>query len=217
MGDSPRLRFAPSPTGYLHIGGARSALYNWLWARKTGGTFVVRVEDTDQERSTDESTKIVLDSLRWLGLDWDEGPDVGGDRGPYFQTERRDLYAEYAEKLIEAGAAYRCYATKEEIAEARTAFEKSGGKGFRFRSPWRDKHEVRAEPHVVRLRAPTEGKTGWDDLIKGRIDYPNRQQKDSILLRSDGLPLYNLGCMVDDLTMGITLVARGDDHLVNTP
>ncbi|MEZ4288917.1 MAG: glutamate--tRNA ligase family protein [Polyangiales bacterium] len=133
MNDSAvRVRFAPSPTGYLHIGGVRTALYSWLWARKNGGTFVLRIEDTDRERSTEESVQIVLDSMRWLGLDWDEGPDVGGDFGPYVQSERLDLYREYAERLIRTGHAYRCYATKEEIAAAREAHRASGAKtGFR--------------------------------------------------------------------------------------
>jgi glutamyl-tRNA synthetase len=214
-----RVRFAPSPTGYLHIGGARTALFNWLWARKTGGTMILRIEDTDRERSTEESVRIVFSSMRWLGLDWDEGPEVGGDHGPYFQTERLSLYAEYADKLIRAGVAYRCYATKEDIAAARAEHEKKTGvtHGFRFQSPFRDKNEERVGPHVVRLKAPSEGATGWKDLVKGDVEYPNDQQQDQILLRSDGVPLYNFGATVDDLTMGITLVARGDDHLVNTP
>jgi len=212
-----RVRFAPSPTGTLHIGGARTALTSWLWARRSGGTFVLRIEDTDRERSTQDSVQVVLDSMRWLGLDWDEGPEVGGDHGPYFQTERLHLYAEMAERLIQSGHAYRCYATKEEIAAQREAFEKGGQKGFRFCSPFRDSTEERDAPHVVRLKAPSDGKTGWQDLVKGRIDYPNAQQQDVILLRSGGVPLYNFGCFVDDLTMGITLVSRGDDHMVNTP
>lgn len=215
-----RVRFAPSPTGYLHIGGVRTALYSWLWARQNDGAFILRIEDTDKERSTDESIQIVLDSMRWLGLDWDEGPDVGGDHGPYVQSERLDIYADHAEKLIQSGQAYRCYATKEEIAEAREAFTRTGAKGgFRFRSPWRDRTDLPADPnarHVIRFRAPHEGSTGWDDEVKGRIDVPNETQQDFILLRPDGMPLYNFGCVVDDLTMKVTLVARGDDHVINT-
>jgi len=219
MASPVRVRFAPSPTGYLHIGGARTALFNWLWARKHGGSMILRIEDTDRERSTDESVRIVLESMRWLGLDWDEGPEVGGEHGPYFQTERLSIYAEYAKKLIRTGIAYRCYATKEEIAAARAEHEETTGAkhGFRFRSPWRDRGEERDAPHVVRLKAPAEGATGWTDLVKGDVEYPNDQQQDQILLRPDGVPLYNFGCTVDDLTMGVTLVARGDDHLVNTP
>ena len=215
-----RVRFAPSPTGYLHIGGVRTALYSWLWARQHSGKFVLRIEDTDRERSTEESVRVVLDSMRWLGLDWDEGPEVGGDRGPYVQSERLQLYADHAEKLIRTGHAYRCYATKEEIAEARQAHQQSGSKaGFRYQSPWRDAKEPPPNPdarHVVRFKAPTTGTTGWVDKVKGRIDVPNDTQQDFILLRPDGMPLYNFGCVVDDLTMGITVVARGDDHIVNT-
>jgi glutamyl-tRNA synthetase len=215
-----RVRFAPSPTGYLHIGGVRTALYSWLWARRNRGTFILRIEDTDRERSTEQSIQIVLESMRWLGLDWDEGPEVGGDHGPYVQSERLDIYAAYAEKLIETGHAYRCYATKEEIATAREAHQKTGIKdGFRFRSPWRDRSDAPSDPnarHVIRFRAPEEGTTSWVDEVKGKIDILNATLQDSILLRADGMPLYNFGCVVDDLTMGVTLVARGDDHMINT-
>lgn len=215
-----RVRFAPSPTGYLHIGGVRTALYSWLWAQQNGGAFILRIEDTDKERSTEESIQVVLESMRWLGLHWNEGPEVGGTRGPYVQSERLAIYAEYTERLIASGHAYRCYATKEEVAEARAAFQATGAKGgFRFQSPWRDRTKPPADPdapHVIRFRAPKEGHTGWDDEVKGRIDVPNDTQQDFILLRPDGMPLYNLGCVVDDLTMGVTLVARGDDHVINT-
>ena len=215
-----RVRFAPSPTGYLHIGGVRTALYSWLWARQHKGTFILRIEDTDRERSTEESIQVVFDSMRWLGLDWDEGPEVGGDHGPYVQSERLDIYADYAQRLISSGHAYRCYATKEEIADAREAHKKTGTKdGFRFRSPWRSQPEPAADPnapHVIRFRAPEEGTTSWVDAVKGKIDIPNATLQDSILLRPDGMPLYNFGCVVDDLTMGVTLVARGDDHVINT-
>ena len=215
-----RVRFAPSPTGYLHIGGVRTALYSWLWARRNQGTFILRIEDTDRERSTDESIQIVLESMRWLGLNWDEGPEVGGDHGPYVQSERLHIYAAYAEKLIETGHAYRCYATKEEIAAAREAHQETGTKdGFRFRSPWRDRNDAPSDSnarHVIRFRAPEEGTTSWVDAVKGKIDILNSTMQDSILLRPDGMPLYNFGCVVDDLTMGVTLIARGDDHVINT-
>ncbi|HSN84535.1 MAG TPA: glutamate--tRNA ligase [Polyangiales bacterium] len=215
-----RVRFAPSPTGYLHIGGVRTALYSWLWARQHDGTFILRIEDTDRERSTAESIQIVLESMRWLGLDWDEGPEVGGDHGPYVQSERLEIYASYAEQLIQSGHAYRCYATKEEIAAAREAHRSTGTKeGFRFQSPWRDRTEPPADPNtpfVIRFRAPEEGSTGWDDEVKGRIDILNSTLQDFILLRPDGMPLYNFGCVIDDLTMNVTLVARGDDHMINT-
>lgn len=215
-----RVRFAPSPTGYLHIGGVRTALYSWLWARRKQGTFILRIEDTDRARSTDESIQLVFESMRWLGLDWDEGPEIGGDHGPYVQSERLQIYAEYAERLVESGHAYRCYATKEEIAAAREAHQKSGTKdGFRFQSPWRDRTEPAADPtarHVIRFRAPREGVTSWVDEVKGKIEILNSTLQDSILLRPDGMPLYNFGCVVDDLTMEVTLVARGDDHMINT-
>ncbi|MEZ4250279.1 MAG: glutamate--tRNA ligase [Polyangiales bacterium] len=214
-----RVRFAPSPTGYLHIGGVRTALYAWLYARQHGGTFVLRIEDTDVERNTEEAVDVILDSMRWLGLDWDEGPGVGGPHEPYFQSQRTSIYLEHAEKLIEKGAAYRCYATQAETQALREAYEKEHGHGgFRFRSPWRDRTDGDpSQPHVIRFKAPSEGETGWDDLVYGAIAYPNDQQQDFVLIRQNGLPLYNFGAFVDDLTMGITHVTRGDDHLVNTP
>jgi glutamyl-tRNA synthetase len=220
--NAPRVRFAPSPTGYLHIGGARTALYNWLWAKKTGGTFVLRIEDTDRERSTEESVRAIFDALSWLGLDWDEGPQVGGDHGPYFQTERLALYREHADRLVSSGHAYRCYATKEELAAARAEYEAAhqGKKGFKYPGWWRGKGPsdwIEGAPYVYRLEVPEEGSTGWDDLVKGHVEIAHAQMQDEVLMRSDGVPLYNFGCVVDDLTMGITLVARGDDHLVNTP
>jgi glutamyl-tRNA synthetase len=215
-----RVRFAPSPTGYLHIGGVRTALYSWLWARQKSGSFILRIEDTDRERSTDESIAIVLESMRWLGLDWDEGPDIGGAHGPYVQSERLHIYAQFAERLIETGHAYRCYATKEEIAAAREAHKQRGTKeGFRFESPWRDRADPPHDPdarHVIRFRSPHTGTTRWKDAVKGEIEILHSTLQDFILLRPDGMPLYNFGCVVDDLTMGITLVARGDDHMINT-
>ena len=215
-----RVRFAPSPTGYLHIGGVRTALYSWLWARQHGGKFILRIEDTDRERSTDESIQIVFESMRWLGLDWDEGPEVGGPHGPYVQSERLDIYASFAEKLIETGHAYRCYATKEEIAAAREAHQRTGTKeGFRFESPWRDRTDPPQDPqarYVIRFRAPHIGSTRWKDAVKGEIEIQHSTLQDFILLRPDGMPLYNFGCVIDDLTMGVTLVARGDDHVINT-
>lgn len=216
-----RVRFAPSPTGYLHIGGARTALYNWLWARKHRGTFVLRIEDTDRERSTPESVKAIFDALEWLGLDWDEGPRVGGSTGPYFQTERLALYRDYADRLVETGHAYRCYATKQELDEARGEHERrTGKKGWKYPGWWREKGPSdwpEGKPYVVRIKVPEGGATTWDDLVKGRIEIRHSELQDDVLMRSDGVPLYNFGCVVDDLTMGITLVARGDDHLINTP
>jgi glutamyl-tRNA synthetase len=213
-----RVRFAPSPTGYLHIGGVRTALFNWLWARKTGGKFVLRIEDTDQERSTPESKAIILESLRWLGLTWDEGPEVGGDHGPYVQTERLALYREYAEKLIASGKAYRCTCTKEELDAAREALKARDPKAnFKYPGTCRDKKHPADSRHVVRFHVPTEGAVTYVDKVFGEVRTPNAAQQDFVLLRTDGVPLYNFGAVVDDITMGITVVARGRDHMVNTP
>lgn len=216
--DRPRVRFAPSPTGYLHIGGVRTALFNWLWARKTGGTFVLRIEDTDQERSTPENERVIIDSMRWLGLDWDEGPDVGGGHGPYRQMERLGLYAEFVEKLIAAGAAYRCSCTKEELDAQREALKARDPKAqFRYPGTCRDKKDHGGRPTVVRWRAPSSGSITYVDLVFGEVTTPNHTFQDAVLVRADGVPLYNLGAVVDDITMGITLVARGRDHMINTP
>jgi len=211
-----RVRFAPSPTGYLHIGGVRTALYNWLWARQTGGTFVLRIEDTDLERSTEASVKVIFEAMRWLDLDWDEGPGAKEPHAPYFQTQRLDLYKEYAENLITRGRAFRCFCTKEEL-DAQRALATAAGKFFKYPGTCRNRIDQPDKPFVVRLKAPTSGSTGWNDLVKGRIDVPNQSQQDAVILRGNGVPLYNFGCVVDDVTMGITLVGRGDDHVVNTP
>jgi glutamyl-tRNA synthetase len=215
----PRVRFAPSPTGYLHIGGVRTALFNWLWARKTGGTFILRIEDTDQERSTPANEQIILRDMRWLGLEWDEGPDVGGSAGPYRQMERLALYMEFGEKLIAAGAAYRCWCTKEELDAQREALKAKDPKAqFRYPGTCRErKPPVPERPWVLRMRAPSSGVVTYRDLVFGDVSTPNGTQQDSVLMRSDGVPLYNLGAVVDDITMGITLVARGRDHMINTP
>ncbi|NOY92281.1 MAG: glutamate--tRNA ligase [Deltaproteobacteria bacterium] len=216
---APRVRFAPSPTGYLHIGGVRAALYGWLWAKQKGGEFILRIEDTDQARNTEESVGIIFESLRWLGMDWDEGPEVGGPNAPYFQSQRLELYREYADKLIASGHAYRCYAGKEELAAARAEHKLRTGQdhGFRFQSPWRERTDGDAtQKHVVRFKAPSKGVIAWDDLVKGRIEVDNATQQDFVLMRPNGLPLYSFGCVVDDLTMGVTLVTRGDDHMINT-
>lgn len=214
-----RVRFAPSPTGYLHIGGVRTALFNWLWARKTGGKFILRIEDTDQARSTPESTQVILDSLRWLGIDWDEGPEVGGDFGPYAQMERLALYTEYAERLIAAGKAYRCTCTKETLDAQREALKAKDPKAqFKYPGTCRGQKDVPpGTPHVIRFVAPTEGEVVYHDKVFGEIRTPNKESQDFVLIRTDGVPLYNFGAVVDDLTMKITLVARGRDHMINTP
>jgi glutamyl-tRNA synthetase len=213
--DKPRVRFAPSPTGYLHIGGARTALFNWLWARRTGGTFVLRIEDTDQERSTREAEAAIFDALRWLGLDWDEGPEVGGPHGPYFQMERLDVYEAHAERLVREGKAYACTCTREELEAGRRKAE-AEKRQYRYPGTCRDKPFDRSRPHVIRFRVPEHGATGWDDLVKGHISTPHETLQDEVILRSDRVPLYNFGAVVDDVTMKITLVARGDDHVNNT-
>jgi glutamyl-tRNA synthetase len=217
-GSAPRVRFAPSPSGYLHIGGARTALFNWLWARSQGGTFILRIEDTDQERSSLESVRAILDAMRWLGLDWDEGPEVGGPHGPYFQSERKARYREAVEELIRAGKAYRCYCTKEELDAQRDALKAKDPKAqFVYPGTCRNRTDQPDLEHVVRFKAPSSGVTTFRDLVFGAISTPNDQQQDFVIVRRNGLPLYNLGAVVDDHDMGITLVARGRDHIGNTP
>jgi glutamyl-tRNA synthetase len=213
-----RARFAPSPTGYLHIGGVRTALFSWLWARKTNGVFVLRIEDTDQERSTPESVRVVLDSLRWLGLTWDEGPEVGGRHGPYTQMDRLAIYRAESEALIGAGKAYRCYCTKEELDAQRAAGKARDPKAmFRYPGTCRTRTDEPDLPFVVRFKAPESGAVVYTDKVFGPITTPNSAQQDFVLLRSDGVPLYNFGAAVDDSAMAITIVIRGRDHMVNTP
>jgi glutamyl-tRNA synthetase len=217
-GAGARVRFAPSPTGYLHIGGVRTALFNWLWAKKTNGAFILRIEDTDQARSTPESVRVILESLRWLGLDWDEGPEVGGERGPYTQMERLAIYKEHAERLIAEGKAYRCYCTKEELDAQRIALKARDPKAqFRYPGTCRNRKDEPDRPFVVRLKVPEAGSVRYVDKVFGEVVTPNAAQQDFVLLRSDGVPLYNFGAVVDDATMGISWVARGRDHMVNTP
>ena len=213
--DKPRVRFAPSPTGYLHIGGARTALFNWLWARRAGGTFILRIEDTDRGRSTKEAEAAIFEGLRWLGLDWDEGPEVGGPHGPYFQMERLDLYASHAEKLVSEGKAYACYCTREELEVGRKQAE-AEKRQYRYPGTCREKPYDRSRPHVIRFRVSEDGATGWDDLVKGPISTPHDTLQDEVILRSDRVPLYNFGAVVDDVTMKVNLVGRGDDHVNNT-
>jgi glutamyl-tRNA synthetase len=219
MSSNVRVRFAPSPTGYLHLGGARAALYNWLWARQNGGRFVLRIEDTDRERSTEPAVRAIFESLRWLGLDWDEGPEVGGPHGPYFQTQRLPTYATFVDKLIAAGRAYRCYCSAEDLQKARAEHKARTGQehGFRYPGTCRERKDQPDLPFVVRIKVPETGVIAWDDLIKGRIEVACESQQDAVLIRGNGIPLYNLGAVVDDITMGITLIARGDDHVINTP
>ncbi len=215
----PRLRFAPSPSGYLHIGGARTALFCWLLARKQGGTFILRIEDTDADRSTDASIQAILDSLRWLGLDWDEGPAVGGPHPPYYQSQRKAIYLDHVQRLLSSGHLYRCYCTEEELNRKREEQIAAGKKPEYDRScrdldpaTWTDDR-----PFVLRLRAPLTGETVVDDLVKGRVVFQNKELSDQVVVRSNGDPLYNFVVVVDDVEMGMTHVVRGDDHLNNTP
>ena len=204
-----RVRFAPSPTGYLHIGGARTALFNYLLARKEHGTFVLRIEDTDVARSTQESVDAILQAMDWLGLSYDEGP--------FYQSERFDLYRQKVEQLLAEGKAYRCYCTAEELEAKREQALKDGRKP-RYDGTCRDRtDQPEGRPFVVRFRAPKEGVTEFDDLIKGLISFQNDELDDLIIQRSDGTPTYNFVVVVDDATMGMTLVLRGDDHVNNTP
>jgi glutamyl-tRNA synthetase len=220
----PRLRFAPSPTGYLHIGGARTALFNWLWARKTGGSFILRIEDTDQERSTEASRAAIFESMTWLGLDWDEGPSEhtgGPDRGahgPYTQMQRLPLYAEWSEKLIRSGKAYRCYCTKTELDAQREALKRAEPTaGFKYPGTCRDRTDQPDRPYVVRFKTERTGSITYVDKVFGEVVTPNIELQDFVLMRSDGVPLYNFGAVVDDITMDVTVVARGRDHMINTP
>ena len=213
-GTRPRLRFAPSPTGYLHVGGARTALFNWLYARKFGGEFLLRIEDTDKARSTDESTRAIFEGLEWLGLLWDDTVVYQGANLPRHQAD--------AKKLLDSGAAYRCFCTPAELDTRRREAE-SRKEAFKYDrrcdrlSPEEVQRRVAAgEPYVVRFRVP-EGTTEWDDMVHERIAFPNKDIEDFVILRSDGTPIYNLAVVSDDIAMKITIVMRGDDHISNTP
>jgi glutamyl-tRNA synthetase len=208
-----RTRFAPSPTGYLHVGGARTALFSWAYARRHGGQFILRIEDTDLERSTAESVQAILDGMSWLGLDWDEGP--------FFQMKRLARYKEVAEQLIAAGHAYYDYMSREELEALRQEQLKNNLKP-RYDGRWRPERSKgmtppKDRPPVVRFRTPEDGEVSWNDLVKGPISFPNAELDDLVLLRADGVPTYNFGVVVDDLDMDITHVIRGDDHVNNTP
>ncbi len=203
------LRFAPSPTGYLHVGGARTALFNWLLARKENGKFILRIEDTDVARSTQESVDAILQGMRWLGLDWDEGP--------FYQSERFPVYKEFVEKMLAEGKAYKCYCTAEEL-EAKREKAIHEGRKPKYDGTCRGlAADIPGKPYVVRFKAPHDGVTSFDDLIKGQISFNNEELDDLIIQRSDGTPTYNFTVVIDDATMGITTVIRGDDHVNNTP
>lgn len=226
MPDTPvRVRFAPSPTGKLHVGGARTAIFNWAFARANHGSFILRIDDTDPTRSTEENTQIILRAMRWLGLDWDEGPEVGGDFGPYAQTERAAMYREALEQLIAKGAAYPCFCTPEQLEEDRQAARarKDPFQGYQRRCRDLDPDEARkrieaGEPHVWRIKVPLDrGDVVVNDAVHGQVTFAARELDDFVIFRSDGTPTYNFATVVDDAAMKITHVIRGDDHLSNTP
>jgi len=203
-----RTRFAPSPTGSLHIGGARTAIFNWLYARHNGGKFILRIEDTDRSRSTEESIEEIIDAMKWLGLDWDEGP--------FRQSKRLDIYKGMAEKLLETGHAYRCYVTPEELEEKRKEAQRRG-EVFRYKREWAGLNASPDQPHALRLRTPDEGTIEVHDLLRGAVRFDAGEIDDFVILKRDGFPTYNFAVVIDDATMNITHIIRGDDHLINTP
>lgn len=214
-----RLRFAPSPTGYLHIGGARTALFGWMYSRKHGGQFILRIEDTDQKRTIEGAVESQMAALRWLGLDWDEGPDIGGEYGPYVQSERRDLYQKWAGWLVDNGHAYKCFATAEELQQMREE-----GVPFGYDRRYRNTPaaevsalETQGKPFVIRFKMPLEGTTTINDLIRGEVTFENSQINDFILLKSDGMPTYHLAQVVDDHFMKISHITRGEEWLNTAP
>ncbi len=225
---SIRVRFAPSPTGTLHVGGARTALFNWLYARLQKGVFVLRIEDTDQERSTDASTQQILRSMQWLGLDWDEGPtedgaDSRGDHGPYFQSQRRDKYDEFAARLLQENLAYPCYCTPDEL-DAMRQKAKAEKRDFGYDGRCRDlshderkEREARGRTSVLRVRTPDEGSIRWTDIVHGDMEIAADTVEDWVAVKGDGFPTYNFAAVVDDGLMEISHVLRGDDHISNTP
>ncbi|MBU4129056.1 glutamate--tRNA ligase, partial [bacterium] len=201
-----RVRFAPSPTGHLHIGGVRTALFNWLFTKHHKGKFILRIEDTDRKRSTKESIADILESMEWLGLEWDEGP--------YFQMERLDIYKKYGDKLLKEGKAYLCYCTPEELKERRRkGAYKYDGRCRNLTEEQKREYIRQGRKPALRLRSPSTGKTILDDLIRGKIEFENRLLDDFVLLKSDGVPTYNFACIIDDVLMKVTHVIRGEDHL----
>ncbi|HET7434494.1 MAG TPA: glutamate--tRNA ligase [Thermoanaerobaculia bacterium] len=210
-----RVRFAPSPTGHLHVGGARTAIFNWLFAKHHNGTFIIRVEDTDQARSTRESEEMVLSDLRWLQLGWDEGPDAGGPHAPYRQSERVAIYEGVANDLIARGVAYRCYCTEEELEAKRKQAEAEGRPPHYDLTCWRNQR-VEDKPFAVRFHVPDDGDVTIDDMIRGEVTWRKESLGDFIVRRSDGLPTYNFSVVVDDHDMEITHVIRAEEHLTNT-
>jgi glutamyl/glutaminyl-tRNA synthetase len=223
MSEKIVTRFAPSPTGYLHVGGARTALFNWLWARRTGGTFILRIEDTDQKRNTPTAAKQVMDDLRWLGIDWDEGPEVGGSSGPYLQSQRKDIYDKYIKKLLEEKKAYYCFETPEELDAQRKQAEVEKT-GFIYQRPEKfpdpeeaEKTRDEGRPVTVRFAIPQDEPMVVQDMVRGEITFAAGEIGDFIIQKSDGFPTYNFACVVDDYLMKVTHIIRGQEHLMNTP
>jgi glutamyl-tRNA synthetase len=220
---SVRVRFAPSPTGALHLGGARTALFNWLFARHHHGKFILRIEDTDRVRSTQEAIQAILQGMEWLGLDWDEGPEVDGPHGPYYQTERLDIYRKHAEQLLKEGKAYICFCTAEELAEKRKQAEarkeapRYDGQCRKLPQSEIDSLKNSGKPYVIRFLMPPGQKTIVEDLVRGPVEFENDVLDDFVVMKSDGFPTYNFAAVVDDHLMEITHVIRGDDHLSNSP
>ncbi len=218
-----RTRFAPSPTGYMHIGGMRTAFFNWLWARHSGGRFILRIDDTDQGRHVEEALAPILEAFRWLGLDWDEGPEVGGPHGPYYQSERSGLYTAAIEKLLAEGKAFRCYNTPEQNQADREAAEKAGGARLNVRRSLElskaelDQYQAEGRPFVVRLLVPRDRKLKIQDVVRGEVEWDLGGLADPAIARGDGSALYNLACVVDDAAMEITHIIRAEEHLSNTP
>ncbi len=218
-----RVRFAPSPTGCLHLGGARTALFNWLFARHNKGSFILRIEDTDKERSTKEAVDVILKGLKWLGFDWDEGPEAGGDYGPYFQAQRSGIHREYADKLIKEDRAYYCYCSPEELEAMRKEARENGrppkynGRCRRLSDEQRKEYEGQGRKPVARFRTKQEGATKINDLIHGELSFENSLLDDFVILKSSGTATYNFAVVVDDIEMKISHVIRGDDHISNTP
>jgi len=224
MTKTVRVRIAPSPTGYFHVGGARTALFNWLFARRHGGKFIVRIEDTDRTRYVPDSVEDILDGLRWLGLDWDEGPEVGGDYGPYFQSQRLSLYQEYARQLVKDGHAYYCYCSPERLAQIREEQRRRGEPHVGYdrhcrhlTARERTEYEAQGIVPVVRLKVPLEGKVCFHDIVYGDICKDNASIRDPVLLKSDGWPTYHLANVIDDHHMAITHIMRGDEWLSSVP
>jgi nondiscriminating glutamyl-tRNA synthetase len=211
-----RVRFAPSPTGHLHVGGARTAIFNWLFAKHHRGTFLIRVEDTDQARSTRESEEMVLGDLRWLGLEWSEGPDIGGPHAPYRQSERTETYGGVALDLMERGVAYRCYCSEEELEAKRKQAEAEGRPPHYDLTCWKNQRVEEGKPFAIRFHVPDDGDVTIDDLIRGEVTWRRESLGDFIVVRSDGLPTYNFSVVVDDHAMEITHVIRAEEHLTNT-